>query len=145
MPVVAEVAVKAEEIAEQLPAALCAALHAERVAIDPNSVRRLAGGAVHETWAVDAVIELPGQPSEARRAMTSQLGRALAAIHRIPVTPELRSFLRAPEPGVPAARTELARLEETYRGITPDPHPAFELGLRWLAKRLPESGEPTFV
>ena len=55
---------KAEEITEQLPAALAAALHAERVTLDPASVRRLAGGAVHELGEGDVLAIPNGVPHE---------------------------------------------------------------------------------
>ena len=43
------------------------------------------------------------------------------------------------------AETELDRFETSYRAITLDPHPAFELAFRWLRRNLPPSGEPRLV
>lgn len=80
----------------------------------------------------------------ARKTMTAQLGAALARIHRIPLaTP---GFERLPTPGGRSpAEAELDRIEEIYRSITPDSHPAFELAFRWLRKRLPAGAERTLV
>jgi len=81
----------------------------------------------------------------ARAVMTAQLGAALAAIHRIPLTAEGLDGLSRPLPGKSPAESELDRFETTYRAITPEPHPAFELAFRWLRERLPECPEPTLV
>ena len=78
----------------------------------------------------------------ARSGMTAQLGRILAAIHAVP-TDGLP--LQQPEPGLTPAETEVARFEQTYRMITPDPHPAFELAFRWLKSNLPAPSEPALV
>lgn len=73
----------------------------------------------------------------AREVMTGQLAAALAAIHRIPTdTPGLES-LPTPLAGKTPAESELTKFEQTYRAITPDPHPAFELAFRWLSRNLP--------
>jgi len=80
--------------------------------------------------------------ASARAGMTSQLGRILAAIHATPVE---GLPLQEPEPGLTAAETEVQRFEQTYRMITPDPHPAFELAFRWLKENLPAPTEPGFV
>lgn len=81
----------------------------------------------------------------ARDVMTGQLGAALAAIHRIPVdTPGLES-LTGPLEGKSPAESELAKFEQTYRAITPDPHPAFEIAFRWLSRNVPPAVEPRFV
>jgi aminoglycoside phosphotransferase (APT) family kinase protein len=82
----------------------------------------------------------------ARKVMTAQLGRVLAAIHRVPLQKHgLDAILPAPAPGKSPGETELDRFEATYRAITPDPHPAFELAIRWLRRRLPPSTEATLV
>jgi aminoglycoside phosphotransferase (APT) family kinase protein len=73
----------------------------------------------------------------ARGVMTAQLGRILAAIHRIDRGVHRLAFLSAPPPGESPARAELERYEQIYRAIAPDPHPTFELALRWLQQRLP--------
>ncbi len=78
----------------------------------------------------------------ARERMPAQLGTILAAIHAVP-TDDLP--LQRPEQGLSPAETEVSRFEQTYRMITPDPHPAFELALRWLKRRLPPPAESTLV
>ncbi len=68
---------------------------------------------------------------EARRVLTAQCGRALAAIHRIPPS-EIPGLSGGDQ--LEQLRTLLDRLGQ--------PHPAFELGLRWLASQRPaRSGE----
>jgi len=75
--------------------------------------------------------------ANARNVMTAQLGAILAAIHRVPLdAPGLEPLARPPQ-GVPPAQAELDRFEATYRSITPEPHPAFELAIRWLRRNLP--------
>jgi aminoglycoside phosphotransferase (APT) family kinase protein len=69
----------------------------------------------------------------ARTRLPAQLASALAAIHRVPLTPDL-AFLAAPPSDQSPAAWELHRLEDLYRLVTPDPHPAFELAFRWLAR-----------
>ena len=81
----------------------------------------------------------------ARRVMTAQLGHILAAIHGIDRAQHRLTFLAEPPPGESPAANELDRYEQIFRFITPDPHPAFELALRWLRARLPRSAECTVV
>jgi aminoglycoside phosphotransferase (APT) family kinase protein len=81
----------------------------------------------------------------ARQAMTGQLARALAAIHRIDPRQHGLDSLPAPYPGKSAAETEVNRYEDTYRATAPDPHPALELAFRWLRRNLPPAAEPTLV
>ncbi len=59
---------------------------------------------------------------DARAAMARQCGRILAALHRIPPA-EIGQL--------PAAADPVAQLRQQYDGLG-QPHPAFELGLRWL-------------
>jgi aminoglycoside phosphotransferase (APT) family kinase protein len=80
--------------------------------------------------------------ADARGVMTGQLGAILAAIHAIDTA---GLPLQRPEPGLSAAETEVKRFEQTYRMITPDPHPTFELTFRWLKENLPPPADPTFV
>ena len=70
----------------------------------------------------------------ARSRLTAQCGTALAAVHRIP--PAAVPGLAAPDP-VDQHRTLLDQLGQ--------PHPAFELGLRWLAANRPPEGPPVVV
>ena len=82
----------------------------------------------------------------ARPKMTTQLGEILAATHRLPVDEHgLADALTAPIEGKSPAESELQRIEGTFRSIAPEPHPAFELAIRWLKRNLPASGEPTLV
>lgn len=81
----------------------------------------------------------------ARQGMTRQLGEIIAAIHAVPLDTAGLAGLPRPEPGLSAAATELKRFEQTYRSITPEPHPAFELAVRWLKKNLPHQREDTLV
>ncbi|HEX7407862.1 MAG TPA: phosphotransferase family protein [Candidatus Binatia bacterium] len=83
--------------------------------------------------------------ARARQVMTGQLGRILAKVHRIdPVKHGLAFLTGASADGTPA-EGELDRYEQIYRFISPDPHPAFELAIRWLRHRLPRDGERTVV
>ena len=70
----------------------------------------------------------------ARPVLAGQCGRILAAIHRIPVS--TISGLARVDP-VDEWRTNLDALGE--------PHPAFELGLRWLADHRPPPRPPAVV
>lgn len=84
--------------------------------------------------------------TEARRVLPAQLAEALAAIHRVPLDGgEPLDFLPRPEPGKPVVASELERLEEMYRQITVEPHPAFEIAFRWLAERQPTSTDVALV
>lgn len=81
----------------------------------------------------------------ARRVMTGQLGRILAAIHRIDRVKHRLDFLVEAPPGESPAQGELDRYEQIFRFIAPDPHPAFELALRWLRQRLPPGNQRVVV
>lgn len=72
----------------------------------------------------------------ARQALTPQLGAILAGIHAIPL--DALGDMPAPPASAPSATAyELDRYEAVFRGIAPEPHPAFELALRWLRVHLP--------
>lgn len=82
----------------------------------------------------------------ARQKMTAQLGEILAAVHRVSIDRHgLAKDLAGPLEGKSPAESELQRIEGTFRSIAPEPHPAFELAIRWLKGRPPASGEPTLV
>ena len=81
----------------------------------------------------------------ARAVMTGQLGAILARIHRIDIVRHELDFLPAPLPGDSPALAELDRYEQTFRGVAPEPHPAFELAFRWLRRRLPIGGRRALV
>jgi aminoglycoside phosphotransferase (APT) family kinase protein len=83
--------------------------------------------------------------AEARKVMTGQLGAILARIHAIPIEKHALGDLPRPLPGKSPAESEVDRFEATYRAITPEPHPAFELAFRWLRQHPPDSVETTLV
>ncbi|MEW5988189.1 MAG: phosphotransferase family protein [Chloroflexota bacterium] len=74
----------------------------------------------------------------ARTQLPHQLGTALAAIHAIPYrnTP-LQTLLPGPAAGQTPAQFRLAQLTAELDRLG-EPHPALELGLRWLRRREPE-------
>jgi aminoglycoside phosphotransferase (APT) family kinase protein len=81
----------------------------------------------------------------ARAALPAQLAAALVRVHAIdPGLADLAFLPRPPSDTTPAA-AELARYEQIYRAITPDPHPALELAFRWLAPRPPAPRRLTIV
>jgi hypothetical protein len=70
----------------------------------------------------------------ARGRLGAQVGAAMAAIHAIPTseTPDLRPV------------DQLSQYREVLDGLG-EPHPAFELGFRWLEDHRPPPGEPCVV
>jgi aminoglycoside phosphotransferase (APT) family kinase protein len=72
--------------------------------------------------------------SVARAELVGQCARALAAIHRIPV--DAAPHLRAADP---------VRQLRDLLDVLGEPHPAFELGLRWLDEHRPPAVEPAIV
>lgn len=86
-----------------------------------------------------------GEYTRAREVMTAQLGAILARIHSVDLNREGLAALPAPPPGRSPAEHELDRFERTYRAITPEPHPAFELAFRWLRANLPTVDRRTLV
>jgi aminoglycoside phosphotransferase (APT) family kinase protein len=83
--------------------------------------------------------------AEARRVMTGQLAAILAKVHRVPVGEHGLEGLPSPAEGRSPAEEEVARFEQTYRAIAPEPHPAFELAFRWLRRNLPRTAERALV
>ena len=82
--------------------------------------------------------------ARAREVIIVQLAEILARIHRIDVARHGLDFL--PPPGDSAARTEILRFAEIYRQFSVDePHPAFELALRWMLANLPASKTQSLV
>lgn len=76
----------------------------------------------------------------ARSELPGQVAVAAARVHSIPLTdvPSLTPPGGHPaEAGIGALEAELDRIGE--------PHPALELGLRWLRRNLPEPREPALV
>ena len=83
--------------------------------------------------------------AEARRAMTGQLGAILAGIHAVPIDDAALAALPGTGDEAPPATVELARYEQLYRALAPEPHPVIEYGLRWLAARIPAPGRRVLV
>jgi len=81
----------------------------------------------------------------ARAALPEQLAAALARIHGMESRDPTLAFLTVPPAGTAPAAAELARWEDIYRAATPDPHPAIELALRWLAPRVPAVAQQRIV
>lgn len=75
----------------------------------------------------------------ARERLLGQMAAALAAIHRIPLA-EVQALAGRPA----GAAAELDTLEAEL-GRYPDPHPALELGLRWLRRHPPRARAPVVV
>jgi aminoglycoside phosphotransferase (APT) family kinase protein len=81
----------------------------------------------------------------ARGVMVGQRAAILARIHRIDLTRHGLDALPSPPIDVSPALAELDRYEQAYRSLAPEPHPAFELTLRWLRRHLPVGGARTLV
>jgi aminoglycoside phosphotransferase (APT) family kinase protein len=78
--------------------------------------------------------------ARARGRLTGQLSQAAATVHAIPVSELPRVEVAACPPaeaGLESLQAELDRIGE--------PHPALELGLRWLWRNLPDPVEPALV
>jgi aminoglycoside phosphotransferase (APT) family kinase protein len=70
--------------------------------------------------------------AHARGVLPEQLATLAARLHGVsPDDPALAPLPR-PQPGQSGARFELEKYELTFRTIAPQPHPALELGFRWL-------------
>lgn len=80
----------------------------------------------------------------ARAVLPRQLGEALAAIHRVDPGARGLAFLHAPAPGQSAEEAAIARLEADLDAVD-EPHPALELGLRWLRAHLPPPADQVLV
>jgi aminoglycoside phosphotransferase (APT) family kinase protein len=78
----------------------------------------------------------------ARKLLPAQMGRELAAIHALPVT--TLDFLYRPGPGQSAALSAVERSASQLWDLN-EPHPALELGLRWLRARAPACPELVLV
>lgn len=77
----------------------------------------------------------------ARKNLPAQMGRALARIHGIDVwAPPLSDILPATSSGVTPARWNIEQLTTNLDEIG-EPHPALELGLRWLTTHEPPPPE----
>ncbi|MDG2307001.1 MAG: phosphotransferase family protein [Candidatus Binatia bacterium] len=80
-----------------------------------------------------------------RGGLPAQMAEALAAIHRVPVEGGTLGFLPRPPADKPVALAAIRNLEAIYRGVSMDPHPAFELAFRWLLGRVPETTDTALV
>jgi len=81
--------------------------------------------------------------ARARQVMPQQLAAILAQIHKIDVKRHQLDFL--PAPADSPARTGLTSCDATFRELTLEPHPAFELAMRWLVAHLPKSSRQALV
>lgn len=78
--------------------------------------------------------------SDARARLPAQMGEALASIHAIDLDERgLRDVLPGPDDDATPALTQIRRFEAALDRID-EPHPALELGIRWL--RLHEPAPP---
>ena len=77
--------------------------------------------------------------AQARNLLPAQMGRALAAIHAIPVADA--AFLPGPDAGEGAAAYGLRVLAQELATVS-EPYPALELGLAWLRDRRPKEVAP---
>lgn len=77
--------------------------------------------------------------------LTEDFARILAGIHRVDYRKyKLDAFLHHPAEGKSAAQSEIARLYRELDDLD-EPHPAIELGLRWLVLHEPPASTPAFV
>jgi aminoglycoside phosphotransferase (APT) family kinase protein len=76
----------------------------------------------------------------ARAELTQQLAAAAAALHAVP----LEGVASVERPDRPPAEAAIAGLESELDRIG-EPHPALELGLRWLRAHLPDARAPVLV
>ena len=76
----------------------------------------------------------------ARAGLIGELGAAAAALHAVP----LGEVGAVEAPAEPPAQAAIAGLESELDRIG-EPHPALELGLRWLRAHLPEPRHPSLV
>ncbi|HET7446228.1 MAG TPA: phosphotransferase [Solirubrobacterales bacterium] len=97
------------------------------------ALRRLAGEAIPSRIFRDERF------AAARGQLLGEIAANAAAIHAIPL-----AEVPAVAPGEAGAAAELDVIEAELRRYG-DPHPALELGLRWLRRRLPEPRPPVLV
>ena len=77
--------------------------------------------------------------------LTEDFARILARIHAVDFRRyQLDAFLQQPPEGKTPAQTEITRLYRELDDLD-EPHPAIELGLRWLVQREPAPRVTTFV
>jgi aminoglycoside phosphotransferase (APT) family kinase protein len=74
--------------------------------------------------------------AEARRLLPAEMGEQLARIHAIDPEKERLDFLPRNDPGCSPAQTVVERTARQLERLG-EPHPALELGLRWLRANAP--------
>lgn len=77
--------------------------------------------------------------ARARERLVGQVAAAAAAIHRVEF-----AGLELDAPDAPPAEAAIAALEAQLDALG-EPHPALELGLRWLRRHLPDPVAPALV
>jgi aminoglycoside phosphotransferase (APT) family kinase protein len=82
--------------------------------------------------------------AEARGRLPRQMGEQLARIHRIDPRQANLDFLPAPAANQSPAQTALARTAAQLEKFS-EPHPALELGLRWLWANAPPCDAPVLL
>jgi aminoglycoside phosphotransferase (APT) family kinase protein len=82
--------------------------------------------------------------AEGRRRLPSQMGEQLARIHQIDFVHDGLDFLPAADPGCTPAQTALRRAARQLERFG-EPHPALELGLRWLHAHAPSCDRPVLL
>lgn len=74
--------------------------------------------------------------------MAAQCGEILARIHKVDISQ--LSFLRPVPPDISPARQAIVQFQQILTSLG-EPHPVFELGLRWLEEHLPPTERVTLV
>jgi aminoglycoside phosphotransferase (APT) family kinase protein len=82
--------------------------------------------------------------ADARAVLLGQMAEQLARIHAVDATAAGLDFLPASAPGASPALTVVEALDSQLRAIN-EPHPALELGLRWLRHHAPPCERLTVV
>lgn len=73
--------------------------------------------------------------AQAREIVIPQMAEILAKFHA--VDPARHGFDLPPAPGESPARFWTMHWDQIYRSVTLDPHPTFELAIRWLLENIP--------
>jgi aminoglycoside phosphotransferase (APT) family kinase protein len=89
------------------------------------------------------IVREPGLAA-GRKLLPRQMGEQLAKIHRIDFRAEGLDFLPSTLPGRSPAQTALDRAERQLNQFG-EPHPALELGLRWLRAHTPACESVVFL
>lgn len=80
----------------------------------------------------------------ARERLPEQMAASAAAIHAVDPGATGLDFLPAPPPGLSAAEAAVNRFDAQLQAMD-EPHPALELGIRWLRAHLPADADLTLV